>query len=413
MKASWFGLLPGDQPRVRRLGGIIACANLAEVVAEGAATAAFLARVGAASLPLAIALRAVVEVSTAVAYDRITRRASPRKTLVAAQLISGAVLTASAFALGQAWGAYGVFVLVSSLARLRVIHFGVLALAELGTAAPRALPVVYGVGRGGAILAGPLLALSAGIGLAPLFAVAAASQFCALLWLRGNAPATHALPPASARFAQLEDAPPSALPRSAPVAGHQLVYAIMVGTVALALGRIALTTQSGAILEAHYDEHALARVLGVYFAVANLIALVLQLGWVGRMLNRGALAWLNSGWALCYVVAQMCLVWLPPSVALALGARSIEGELRNAVRTPVANLLYDVLPVSSQARSRTLVIGVALPSASLVGGLALTWLEASRAALGGFGIAAAIVLLGATFVQNHLYNRSAQSPGAD
>jgi hypothetical protein len=406
VKPSWFGLLPGDQGKVRRLGGIIACANLAEVVAEGAATAAFLARVGAAALPMAIALRALVEVICALGYDHLTRNASPQKTLRTAQWLSAAVLLGAGLALHQTWGAYAVFVVVSALARLRVIHFGVLALADLGAAAPRALPIVYGLGRGGAIVAGPLLAVSAGIGLGPLFFVAAASQLLALLWLRGGAPLPKSQPGA-AHFARLEDAPPSALPRSTSIAGHQLVYAILVGTVALALGRLALTTQSGAILEAHFDEHSLARVLGIYFAIANFVALALQLGWVGRMLSRGGLAWLNSGWAVCYLVAQIGLVWLPPSVALALGARSVEGELRNAVRTPVANLLYDVLPLSTQARSRTMVIGVALPIATLLGGLALTWLHASRGALASFGIGAAIVLLCATFAQNRIYSRAA------
>ena len=104
---------------------------------------------------MAIALRAVVEITTALSYDRITRNVTPLRTLQIAQFLSAAVLVSSAFALGQAWGAYAVFVAVSSLARLRVIHFGVLALAQLGSAAPRALPVVYACGRGGANPGGP------------------------------------------------------------------------------------------------------------------------------------------------------------------------------------------------------------------------------------------------------------------
>ncbi len=403
---SWFSLHRRDLPMVRRLGGVIACANLAEVVAEGAVTAAFLARVGAQGLPMAIALRAVVEITTALSYDRMTRNVTPLRTLQITQLLSAAVLASSAFALGEAWSAYAVFVVVSSLARLRVIHFGVLALGHLGSAAPRALPVVYACGRGGAILAGPLLAGSAGIGLAPLMAVAALSQFVGLLWLKRGA--AQGAPPSTSRAAlQDEDAPPSALPQTtARLAGDHLVYAILAGTVALALGRVSLTTQSGAILEANFDEQALTRVFGIYFAVANVVALALQLGWVGRVLSRGALPLLNSGWAFFYVVAQAGLVWLPPTVPLALGARSVEGELRNAVRTPVANLLYDVLPVSQQPRSRTLVIGVALPAATFLGGLSLTLLGPTSERLGILGVSAALILLATTLVQNRLWSRA-------
>lgn len=399
----WLGFASSDWPTVRRLGGVLAASNLAEVLAEGAATAALLARVGAAALPLALALRASCEVVVSLGYDRMTRRRSPQRTLSLAQWLSALALLLCAAVFEGRWGAYAVFVTLSSFTRLRVIHFGVLSLSELGEAAPRALPAVYAAGRLGAILAGPLLALSTWIGLAPLFIVAAASQGLAVVLLR-NARGSAAMSTRhAAAFAQLDDAPPSTFQGAATPAGGNMVTAILLATIALAVGRLALTTQSGAILEARFDEHRLAQVLGVYFAVANLGALLLQIGWVGRALGSGRLPLLNSGWAVVYLGAQTALAWLAPSAGLALAARGVEGELRNAVRTPVANLLYDVLPVAQQARSRTWVIGVALPLASLCAGALLTWLGSSPPTLAAFGITAGVALLAATLWQNRIW----------
>jgi hypothetical protein len=186
------------------------------------------------------------------------------------------------------------------------------------------------------------------------------------------------------------------------------MISILVGAVALAVGRLALTTQSGAILEAHYDEAALARVFGVYFALANLLGLVLQLGLVGRVLRAGGLPWLNTGWSALYLSAQALLAFGPAIVPVALGARLVESELRNAARTPVANLLYEGLPPERRAGARTWVIGVAIPLASLAAGAALALSSWTSALLSLVGVTAALVLLAATLAQNRAWRRTGQ-----
>ena len=150
----------------------------------------------------------------------------------------------------------------------------------------------------------------------------------------------------------------------------------------------------------------MTRVFGIYFAVANAIALALQLGWVGRVLGRGALPLLNSGWALFYVVAQAGLVWLPPDSAPGAGGSEHRRRIAQCDPNPRGNLLYDVLPLSQQPRSRTLVIGVALPAATFLGGLSLTLLGPTSERLGILGVSAALILLVATLVQNRLWIRA-------
>ena len=404
-----LGLEPGDGAPALHLGLLVGLASLAEVVTEGAVTSAFLARIGASALPLALAVRAAVEVTTAVAYDRLAVRWVPSRASLGVALLSLAVLGALASSTQASAGVYAAFVVASALARLRMIHFDVLALSELtGGRAARALPVVYACSRLGSVLAGPVLGgIGPGAGLAGLLLVAAVTQlFASLLlsrwWRLSGAEPERA--PASRAF-DVEPSPTSTAAASHPE-GNSMLLAIVVGSVFLALGRLALTTESGAILEAHYSEAELTRVLGLYFTAINAAMLLLQVGVVGRILSRGGLPILNFGWSLLYLAAQALLALGPGTVAVALGARAVESEMRNTLRTPVANLLYEAMAPERQPRARTLVIGVAIPLSSLAGGAALSALGGHDTALAALGIAAAVGLSAATWAQNRAWRRA-------
>lgn len=356
---------------------------------------AFIARVGAAALPAALALRALGEVLLSLGFERGLARSSPGRAMRAVVLAGVALFVAMAAALSTSAGTYAGFVVVTAMARIKSIHFGVLALAELqGPGAARALPLVHAGGRLGGVAAGPLLAL-AGPTLGPPWLAAAAAGLYAsttLLLLRARG------------------APPSVAPAAAPApessAGTGLLAAILVGAVALALGRLALITQSGAILERAYAEAELNRVLGAYFTGANLLAFLLQALVVGRVLGAGGLPLLNTGWSLLYLAAQALLSLGPASVLVALSARLVESELRNALRTPVASLLYEAMPAARRAFARTLVIGVAVPAASLVGGLGLGFAQAHPRALSALGLGAAALIVLSGWAQNRAYRRA-------
>lgn len=396
--AGVLGLEPRDVRPAWRLGSVLGVNGLAETLIEGVVTSAFLVRVGARALPAALAARAVAEVLASLVYGRRAARLPPRRALLAIAVVATAVFAGCAPELDHRAGLYVAYVLASVVARLTVIHFGVLALAELGGGAPRALPVVYAGARLGGVAAGPILALASGR-VAPGWLLAggalgyAGSAALQLAWPRSDQVAPGTPPP-------LQDGPPSISARAPVREVRSLLPAIVVGAAALAFGRVALRTQSGAILEACFTEAELARVLGVYFSAAGLIAVVLQLGAVGRLLDRGALPVLNLGWSLLYAGAQALLAFGPASVAVALGARLVEGELRNAIRTPVANLLYDAMPATRRSWARTLAIGVTVPLASLCAGVALAATHASLAWVGALGVVAAAVLAGASWVQN-------------
>ncbi len=404
-----LGLEASDVRVTRGLGTVLGLDALAEFLIEGVATAAFLTRVGAAALPLALAARAAAEVVVSLAYGRLAVRWSTQRTLRGVALLGAVVIALCAAITGSPAGVWATFIAASVLARLRVIHFGVLALEELeGGAAPRVLPVVYACARAGAIVAGPVLAFAAGpLGTAPLLVLAAGVYGLSGLtqgrWIQRRAARRSLVAPSL----QVEDAAPPSLGAPAPRrATRWLLPAILIGAAALATGRIALRTQSGAILEASFTEARLASVLGIYFVVAGAVALLLQLGVVGRVLSADGLPWLNLGWAAAYLGAQALLAFGPATVAIALGARMVESELRNAIRTPVANLLYDAMPPERRAPARTLVIGVTIPLVSLAGGLALGATGAAPTTLAVVGVVAAVVLALAVWTQNRAWRAS-------
>jgi hypothetical protein len=318
--------------------------------------------------------------------------------LAVSALGAGTLLLASA-SLRLSGGVWAAYVLSAVLARVKTIHFGVLGLAETsGASAARTLPLVFAAGRLGAVLAGPIVTVG-GPALGPRWLTLVAAGLYAAsapVLLRRDRPG-ELMGERSVR--------PSLAPCASP-GPPGLLTAIVVGAVALALGRLALTTQAGAILERSFSEAELNRVLGGYFMVANGMALVLQVGWVGRVLGRGGLPLLNGTWALLYLGAQSLLSFGPDSVLVALLARAVENELRNALRTPVANLLYEAMPPERRASARTLVIGVTVPATSLVGGLSLTFLGAHPRLLSALGMVAAVVIALSTWAQNRGWRTS-------
>lgn len=412
-RAGLLGLEPEDRSVFARLSGVLALTTAAEFLVEGVVTSAFLARVGAGSLPTALAIRAVAEALLSLAYERATLRTGPRRALLGALVLSVPLFAVSAASLGFAPGVWAAYVLASVVARIKTIHFGVLLLAELP--APRVgrlVPIVFAAGRFGAVLAGPIVAFAGPwIGPRPVILVAAAI-FAVSATLIGARPGPASAPVAPPSLSEAEgpiSRSPSVRPSPAPThasASRRLLFAIVVGAVALALGRLALTTQSGAILEQSFSETELNRVLGIYFVVANAIAMLLQVSVVSRALGGDGLPWLNSGWSLLYLGAQSLLVFGPPSVVVALAARMIENELRNAVRTPVANLLYEAMPAERRASARTLVIGVTVPLASLVGGVVLSLLGTHPTLLAALGMGAALLLVGTSWAQNRAFRAS-------
>ncbi|MEZ4234164.1 MAG: hypothetical protein R3B89_33630 [Polyangiaceae bacterium] len=379
----------------RRLGLLLASAQAGETALDALMLARFVEQIGATALPLALAMRAGVDAVGSVLAERLLGR-FPAARRIAAMMALGGALCVLSLVVREAWAIYVGFVGCSLVTRQRSIDFGVLTLERL----PRGrrehhLPGVYALGRVGALLSGGVLLIA---GAHAVVALLAAFGFLAATVAAGGAAGA--------------DSPDPAAPASVTESqgSHGMLTALMLGALALAAGRVALITQSGGILERAFDEHTLVRVLGGYSVVTALVSLLLQISFLRRWLSGGQLEWVNGIWGLGYLLGQLGLALtsgVSPGLAvpLALGARWVDGELRAALRGPVTNLLYEVMPARDRRRARTWVIGVTVPLGGLVAGLALNQVGSSPVLAWTGGVAGLCVGI-STLIQGRLWARS-------
>lgn len=394
---------PAPRPEAR-LAWLMGSAQAAETTVDALVLARFLEHLGAAALPLALAMRAVMDAAGSIAAERALGDAHSARRISAALYLG--LLLCAVLLVAPSWhyGIYGVFILISLVTRQRSIDFGVLALESV----PRgkreaALPTIYAAGRVGSMLSGGLLLLA---GSSTLVAVGAMLGFALALRWAAQFHAACAADPAVPASQVSEQGPRS------------MLLALLVGAVALAVGRVALVTQSGGILAAAFDEHSLVRVLGAYNVVAALLSLVLQLTFVRGLLGRGKLPWVNGSWGIGYLLGQLGLGLAHLSAAglgvvgLALTARLMDGELRAALRGPITNLLYEVMPRPDRRRARTWVIGVAVPLGGLLAGLSLHELG-SPSVLAWVGMISGAFVCLTTLTQGLLWSKARLSLSSD
>ncbi|MCE7893033.1 MAG: hypothetical protein DYH12_25575, partial [Sorangiineae bacterium PRO1] len=112
-----FGVEPEELPGVRRLALLLALTTGAELVAEGVVLSAFIARIGAAALPTALALRALGEVLLSLGFERGLARSSPGRAMRAVVLAGVVLFVAAAATLSSSAGVYAGFVVVTAMAR--------------------------------------------------------------------------------------------------------------------------------------------------------------------------------------------------------------------------------------------------------------------------------------------------------
>lgn len=383
-------------------------AALGAAIAAGDTTvqATFVARAGSERLFLVLACNALLSPLVALGFARVVGRRTSRATMAAA--CAFAVAT-SVGALGMllvpgerpAW-AVAAYVAHELASTIVTVHWGVFLLSHLGGgAAMRGVAVVYAASRAGAVVAGlaigPLVVSTGsvgGLGLAAACFVGAA--LLALSARRGER-------------ASLDSVPPAAGERRATASALQLMTrspllrAIAIATAAMILTRVLLRFQQQSVLESH-GERALAGMLGLYTAGANVVGVVLQLGLVGRLLARVGLTRANLLYASATVLAQVALLGAA-ALPAALGARFVDGELKDAIKTPLSSLFYEAFPRAERAQARAVILSAVSPAANLAGAGALAALAATHSPWGSAaaGAAACALFVAATVVQNRRY----------
>jgi AAA family ATP:ADP antiporter len=318
---------------------------MAHSVMETARDTLFLTSLPATYLPrayLAIAVLAILELKV---HERLLRRVRDRRTLLAASLVFGSLVTLGFWALIDEmgpWAPFGFYVWTGLLITVVLIEFWLLLDdAVTVTQAKRIFPAIAAGGVTGATL-GSLLAEGL-LRVAPPIALV----FAAAVIL--------ALASASAFLWQMPDDTAAEQPpvRRAPSIAWLLRDSYLSRVLALVLAGTLTLTVVDFVFKSTVAEHIPAEGLGPFFARfylgLNSVALLVQLigaGWLlrafGAHRSSALLPSLIFGGALGLTVGPI----LPFAVAL----KAVDGSLRHTLYRSAVEVLY--LPLDSQRRER-------------------------------------------------------------
>lgn len=387
-------LEPGQLRRAWPFFALYLTLFAALTLADGLAWALFVARVGADRLPQLQASSALCVMLSLGWYLRAAgRRRSER---VFQQILVGPLALFVAIGGGLAWGTLdarglGLLFLGREVAfALVLLHFGAF-LQDYFTRAElnRVMPFIYAGGRVGGIAGGAALEhLSQVAGPARLFPLLAALLAVSMagVWLIHRFAAMaedteEGTPNAMAppRRGPAEAAAPTGALREflAQLWRSPLLFWITVSTAALFVCRAGLTFQCGQCWQREFASEAeLARFLGRYTQLALAASLLFQLLLVSRMI-----AWLGLRGAQLTYAALIVLAalggWGEMTLAAAVFARFVEGELRFGLRNPVAQMTVNLFPKQVRTQVRAWSLGVLIPvstlAASLVLGVLVRW----------------------------------------
>ncbi len=371
-------------------------------LANGVAHTLLLTRGGVDMLPATFAARGLFVLLASAAYVPLAGHIDARRMLA---LINGliALFLLGAYALlqsGLSLSYPALYVLTETSETIFKIHFGVVLLACLpADEILSRLPLVYSGARAGAVVGGLALTFARHVGLTHLILGTIILQIIATAFSFGGLP--HLSPPPPKE----EESPRSwrDLFRETRTSSSSLLFVtIALATTLLVATRHALRYFYSARVAAAFGELDLATAAGLFFAIASLIAGLIQALVTPRLLTGVGLTTLNLAYATS-IPFTFVLTWVAPPLVGAALARLIESEIKMAIKTPVSNLLYGGLPTSQRPAARAFILGAVVPLATGAASLAL-----GLAPLGtrAWGLVAGLVLVGITIAQNRVYRRT-------
>ena len=160
------------------------------------------------------------------------------------------------------------------------------------------------------------------------------------------------------------------------------------------------------ILTRHFhDERDLAAFFGWFFALTNLLVLLLQLLATNRLLRRFGLKTVSLifPWSTAFTFG---LLSISPSLVPAVLGRFNYTGMMPAFRNPASNLFYNALPSYMQGRARALTLGLILPLGLAVAGLMLMVVPrtAVGASLAMGGLLLSLVYVYLKSLKNRVYS---------
>jgi len=348
--------------------------SIAQLVGQAGAEALFLARLGAARLPATFVAVSLVTVAASFGYAlRVGRRHNDRifvEVLVLAA--AGVAIATLALRGGSQLALPALLCLYYAAQAVLVSHFWTFAGDFFDTLASKRLVPLFTVA----------MSLGGAIGGALATAVIAAFSAQALLgaWiagLLGSAALVAASRTRLARWGALsagEDEQTSAAGiraglryvRRSPL-GRWLVVSALAMVLALF---VAQYLYSDVLAHAFPDESALARFLGLYLALSNLVEVAVEVAVTPFLIRRVGVPTANL---VHPVLTALSFGGLFASYRLPAGvlARANRELLDNALSGPVRNLVYNALPHRFRSRVRALLEGIVVYSGMSLAGIVL------------------------------------------
>ncbi len=376
MLARLLGVTPDELSRSGPLFALYLVLFAALTLADGLSLALFVQKVGAEGLPQAYFVSAVAVWVLVGLYVRQARRLSADQVFVLLLVCLGGLfgLVWAMLMLGAA--AQTKWLMLLLVAReiaftLVLLHFGTYLLdyftrIEL----TRVMPLIYGGGRVGGLVAGGLLVtlphFLAVRHLALVVVGLLALAIVGVVLIRRHVPPVTDEP--SGPQAIPADDPPRSADEQASIIRlirrWPLLYWLTLSTLAFFACRGFLSYQYSATFEATFDDDsALAEFLGYYALVALMVAFILQMIVVSRLVG-----WIGvQGAYLAYAAVVLAVAaWgsVDGGLAVAVAARFVEGELRYGLRNPVSQMVVNQFPKPIRLRARAWTLGTLIPIAA-------------------------------------------------
>jgi len=385
-------------PKVVWLCALSLCYYGAVTIGDTVAQSVFVSRLGVGALPNIFLLKAGIDVISGFLYLPLTQGRSPRR-IWQVLLVFYAVVVAvgwwTSAGSGSDVGAYILYAGHEVAWTLAVIHWGIFLLDVFSPAESRKLfPVLFGVGRLGALLGGLLVgSLAVPLGANNLLWVAIALALASAY--------------ASTRLGTsmpLRDVRSSIAKARRDAIASPLVRLIALSTATMVMLRYGLRMVSLDEIRSAFDhdKDQVAAFLGLFSVVGNALAFVLGLYVVPRILARLGVGAANLAYASSTVFAFL-LTWLLPGLATASAARFVEMPLKHSLKTPLSVLFYGAEAPRIRIAARSVIFGVAIPVATVIAGLTFRELRTHLGLISVLGVVTSILYLGICTWQNRAY----------
>ena len=343
---------------------------LGHQLSENASLSIFLDSIGAGSLPYLFIFKASADIVMAFSYSyriSLTRRLYNLSFII----ISFSIIIAPYPMIHSLWPSIASFILylfIRSVGTIITVEWGaqVVDIFKRDTARTK-LPVIYTASRFGGMAAGALLTfLSTITNVIYIITVASIISFAAgflakkLDRLRNDK--VH-------ESFMYEKKHINFIGIFSSLKEFSIVRVLAVATVMLALLRNLMIYQYGYVLEHSFsDAESMAAFLGIYFFVANGIALIIQIFILPRMGRTFGIGFSNFIYASAFILSFL-FISIYPFLPAALTGRFVENEGKAAFKTPFSPLFYDVLSPGIRRQARALILGFFSPIGAVISGL--------------------------------------------